>query len=103
EDGIRYFHVTGVQTCALPILAGKPFEQLVRERVLEPLRMGETSYHVAPERRGRMAAMYEYADGAFTRLPDSPALDNAYREWTLEIGSASCRELVQCALREVIQ
>src|SRR5690606_21061622 len=23
EDGIRYFHVTGVQTCALPIL-GKP-------------------------------------------------------------------------------
>src|SRR5436309_10689663 len=21
EDGIRYFHVTGVQTCALPILA----------------------------------------------------------------------------------
>src|SRR5690606_39769116 len=22
EDGIRYFHVTGVQTCALPILSG---------------------------------------------------------------------------------
>src|SRR5690606_40483387 len=22
EDGIRYFHVTGVQTCALPIYAG---------------------------------------------------------------------------------
>src|SRR5690606_39894167 len=24
EDGIRDFHVTGVQTCALPILKGKP-------------------------------------------------------------------------------
>src|SRR5690606_39469028 len=23
EDGIRYFHVTGVQTCALPILMSK--------------------------------------------------------------------------------
>src|SRR5690606_39508337 len=22
EDGIRYFHVTGVETCALPILVG---------------------------------------------------------------------------------
>src|SRR5690606_40720977 len=22
EDGIRYFHVTGVQTCALPIFSG---------------------------------------------------------------------------------
>src|SRR5690606_27773293 len=25
EDGIRYFHVTGVQTCALPILAGRNY------------------------------------------------------------------------------
>src|SRR5690606_5415439 len=24
EDGIRYFHVTGVQTCALPIYAPRP-------------------------------------------------------------------------------
>src|SRR5690606_39863225 len=27
EDGIRDFHVTGVQTCALPISAGRPSEQ----------------------------------------------------------------------------
>src|SRR5690606_40711263 len=27
EDGIRYFHVTGVQTCALPIL--KPLKILI--------------------------------------------------------------------------
>src|SRR6266511_5507782 len=26
EDGIRDFHVTGVQTCALPILAGQPID-----------------------------------------------------------------------------
>src|SRR5690606_9238944 len=31
EDGIRDFHVTGVQTCALPILLGVPDE--VHERV----------------------------------------------------------------------
>src|SRR5690606_791769 len=28
EDGIRDFHVTGVQTCALPILAKQRIEQL---------------------------------------------------------------------------
>src|SRR5690606_40928750 len=29
EDGIRYFHVTGVQTCALPIyVPGSPLEEL---------------------------------------------------------------------------
>src|SRR5690606_40965360 len=32
EDGIRCFHVTGVQTCALPILA-RLLVQLVRRRV----------------------------------------------------------------------
>src|SRR5690606_40267548 len=26
EDGIRFFHVTGVQTCALPISARRPFD-----------------------------------------------------------------------------
>ena len=29
EDGIRYVAVTGVQTCALPILANEPFLLLV--------------------------------------------------------------------------
>src|SRR5690606_40673317 len=32
EDGIRYFHVTGVQTCALPIfaIAPRPLAAVVR-------------------------------------------------------------------------
>lgn len=85
QPGTRWLYgiSVDVQARLAEVLAGRPFEQLVRERVLEPLRMADTSYHVAEDRRGRMAAMYEYADGAFTRLPDSPALDNAYREWTL--------------------
>src|SRR5215475_14871975 len=33
EDGIRYFHVTGVQTCALPILPGIPGLQHAGRRV----------------------------------------------------------------------
>src|SRR5690606_40860340 len=31
EDGIRDFHVTGVQTCALPILPHSGFEQGIGE------------------------------------------------------------------------
>src|SRR5690606_39534340 len=33
EDGIRDFHVTGVQTCALPIFLGNP--QKIREKMKE--------------------------------------------------------------------
>src|SRR5690606_40649255 len=36
EDGIRDFHVTGVQTCALPILLGVPSHEVT----VQCLRMG---------------------------------------------------------------
>src|SRR5207253_4048454 len=36
EDGIRDGHVTGVQTCALPILIAAPQEANAGERVLRP-------------------------------------------------------------------
>src|SRR5690606_40262905 len=51
EDGIRVFHVTGVQTCALPILldataAGRIEENIVERRVLriDGAIEGETQY-----------------------------------------------------------
>src|SRR5690606_41001573 len=37
EDGIRDFHVTGVQTCALPILSGLPLEGSLPFRALAGL------------------------------------------------------------------
>src|SRR5690606_41195143 len=33
EDGIRDFHVTGVQTCALPISAAEPLAALIRRGI----------------------------------------------------------------------
>src|SRR5690606_40066054 len=45
EDGIRVFHVTGVQTCALPIsgLIGGPQAKVRRERLGELLKIGYTN------------------------------------------------------------
>src|SRR5690606_40789540 len=41
EDGIRYFHVTGVQTCALPIYAFKSGEYIEEgPNTFEVLKMG---------------------------------------------------------------
>src|SRR5690606_39336208 len=34
EDGIRYFHVTGVQTCALPIFNESPVKKYAAEHNL---------------------------------------------------------------------
>src|SRR5690606_40319292 len=90
EDGIRDFHVTGVQTCALPIYArvgltpdggGSWFitrslpRQLATELLMEGKAVGADRLHEL---------------GVVNRLvPDDTALDEALR-W--EIGRASCRE-----------
>ena len=89
QPGTRWLYgiSVDVQARLAEVLAGRPFAQLVRERVLEPLAMHDTAYYVAPGRRDRMAAMYRLRDeGGFERLPDSPALDGAYREWPMSPG-----------------
>ena len=76
-----------VQARLAEVLAGQPFAQLVHARVLEPLGMHDTGWYVESGRRGRLAAMYELQDGGgFERLPDSPWLDNATREWPMSPG-----------------
>src|SRR5690606_23288474 len=41
EDGIRDFHVTGVQTCALPILSSHPGDNLMIHAAVEMCREGD--------------------------------------------------------------
>src|SRR5690606_40124789 len=52
EDGIRDFHVTGVQTCALPISNAEatryPFEVTIED---EPLSLEEIEKHLAEAKR----------------------------------------------------
>src|SRR5262249_58539723 len=72
EDGIRDWSVTGVQTCALPILSRRPTRS--------------TSSMDEVERVGRrLKARAAEAD-----------LDQVWREeWAAKIGRASCRERVE--------
>ena len=44
------------------VVAGKPYETLVYERVLTPLKMTDTHYFIAPDARGRMASIYTKQD-----------------------------------------
>jgi CubicO group peptidase (beta-lactamase class C family) len=51
-------------------LAGKPFDEYMREAVLDPLGMSETGYFVPEEKRSRVAAIYYKTDTSLTRVPD---------------------------------
>src|SRR5690606_36572299 len=48
EDGIRVFHVTGVQTCALPIFETDPVTDITGARVLAKLGDSVTTDHISP-------------------------------------------------------
>lgn len=82
----RYGPSVDVQARLAEKLAGKPFEQLVRERVLDPLGMHDTSYFVPEDKRARMAVIYRLEDGRFSRAPAEglPTLNTEH--WTLTPG-----------------
>src|SRR5687767_15181967 len=82
EDGIRDKLVTGVQTCALPILGDRE-----EELVLEVLRSGRLSLGPKLEEFEHGFARWLGADGAVATSSGTAALH-------LEIGRATCRERV---------
>src|SRR5690606_41103469 len=95
EDGIRDFHVTGVQTCALPICHGS------YSRTPYPFAFNnhqcQSKLRVSPEAiRCRWSATTccscsRFSDSRKTFSPPSTALKRQ------KIGRASCRERVAAA------
>src|SRR5207302_6089451 len=98
-DGIRYFHVTGVQTCALPIF-----------RVVEDF---ARRFHCSPDRLGPRH-IREYQVELFQKRKLSPNSVRLYlaalrffyiqtlrRAWSIaetQIGRASCRDSASVVL-----
>lgn len=67
----RYGPSVDVQARLVEVLAGEPFEAVMRERVLEPLGMRDTQYTLRADQRERITALYDRdASGSFTRIPD---------------------------------
>lgn len=68
----KYSVAVDVQARLAEVITGKPFDQLVQERVLGPLKMTDTSYFVPSDKKSRVAAIYAKGpDGSLTRVPDT--------------------------------
>jgi CubicO group peptidase (beta-lactamase class C family) len=59
-----YSMATDVLGRLIEVVAGKPFAEVLTERVFEPLGMDETGFWVPPERADRLAALYALSPGA---------------------------------------
>jgi CubicO group peptidase (beta-lactamase class C family) len=74
-----------VQAFLVERLSGKPFDQYVRENILDPLAMKSTRY--VPVDTGRFAAVYTKGeDGQLQRMPDETADLFNSKEWPLKPG-----------------
>jgi CubicO group peptidase (beta-lactamase class C family) len=75
-----------VQARLIEVLSGKPFDQYVRENVLDPLKMNSTRY--VPADTSRFAAVYVKRGGdTLNRMMNNPFITDFYlKDWPLKPG-----------------
>ena len=61
------------------VISGIPFEQFLREKILDPLQMTDTDFHVPAEKRARLAACYSLDPQGDVVLQDDPATSRYLR------------------------
>jgi CubicO group peptidase (beta-lactamase class C family) len=69
-------------------LSGQGFGDYVRERILKPLRMFDTDFHVPAEKASRFAACYSATPDAKMKLQDDPTTSSYLKPPTLYSGGA---------------
>jgi CubicO group peptidase (beta-lactamase class C family) len=60
--------------------SGVPLDQFFRTRIFEPLKMTDTSFFLAAEKRDRLATVYAISSGVLDRAPDKGRSQGAYVE-----------------------
>lgn len=76
QPGTRWTYsiAVDVQGYLVEVLSGQPFDEFLQERILDPLRMVDTGFHVPSEDHARFAQVYGYDEnGALVAPPSSDA------------------------------
>ena len=86
-DEWAYGPSVDVQAYLVERISGKPYDQYLKENILDPLGMNNTRYVVAENDRKRFAALYNRSDeGVLTRANDAQANSFNTKEWALKPG-----------------
>lgn len=66
-----YGYNTDILGAVIEQASGMPLDRFFRTRIFDPLKMVDTAFFVAPEKRGRLATVYSADDkGKISRAPD---------------------------------
>jgi CubicO group peptidase (beta-lactamase class C family) len=64
-----YGYNTDILGALVEVVAGKPLDQVLRERIFEPLGMRDTEFYLSPGKNDRLAVVYSMNDGKLERAP----------------------------------
>jgi CubicO group peptidase (beta-lactamase class C family) len=64
-----YGYNTDILGALVEVVAGKPLDQALRERVFDPLGMRDTEFYLSRGKEGRLTAVYSQSSGALERAP----------------------------------
>src|SRR5688572_11907053 len=64
-----YGYSTDILGALVEVVAGKPLDAVLRERILEPLGMRDTEFYLSSAKNDRLAAVYSMNDGKLERAP----------------------------------
>jgi CubicO group peptidase (beta-lactamase class C family) len=84
----NYSVSTDVLGYLVAVLSGQPFDAFMRDRILRPLGMVDTDFHVAPGQEGRFAANYGLGPDRRPKLIDDPATSRYLRAPSAPAGGA---------------
>ena len=68
----NYSVATDILGYLIQVIEGKPFETVLKERLLDPLGMYDTDFYVPEGKAERLAACYQYVPGQAPALQDDP-------------------------------
>jgi CubicO group peptidase (beta-lactamase class C family) len=88
SPGTRWNYSFATDVCGrlVEVLSGQRFSTFLRERILDPLGMSDTDFHVPAEKASRLAACYERGPDKSLRLQDDPGDSRYLHPPTFESG-----------------
>jgi CubicO group peptidase (beta-lactamase class C family) len=89
-----------VQAFLVERISGKPFDQYVKDNILDPLKMSTTHYVVAENDKKNFAAVYRKLEGdSLARVPDDDANKFNFKKWPLTPGGFGLTSTVDDYMR----
>jgi CubicO group peptidase (beta-lactamase class C family) len=71
-----YGYATDILGALVERVAGKPLDVVLRDRILEPLRMHDTHFYLPPAKRNRLASVYSVRPAGLARAPDAGTMQS---------------------------